>query len=127
VLLVKQTYGRLNWELPGGAAEAGEAPDDTVQREVREETGLAVAVLHMTGYYFDTAADFLHFVFRCEVSDRDAIPRADLTEASECRYWPCSALPRPISDFTVRRIEDAVAGVKFGLPSRVGPRVWLES
>jgi 8-oxo-dGTP pyrophosphatase MutT (NUDIX family) len=127
VLLVKQTYGRLNWELPGGAAEAGEAPDDTVQREVREETGLAVAVLHMTGYYFDTTADFLHFVFRCEVSDRDAIPRADLTEVSECRYWPCSALPRPISDFTVRRIEDAVAGVKFGLPSRVGPRVWLES
>src|SRR5213593_4202130 len=48
VLLVKQTYGRLNWELPGGAAEAGESPDDTVLREVQEETGLAVAVLHMT-------------------------------------------------------------------------------
>jgi 8-oxo-dGTP diphosphatase len=81
----------------------------------------------MKGYYFDTAADFLHFVFRCEVSDRDAIPRADLTEVSECRYWPRDALPRPISDFTVRRIDDAVAGIKFGLPHRVGPRVWLES
>jgi NUDIX domain len=30
VLLVKQTYGRLNWELPGGAGEAGESPDETV-------------------------------------------------------------------------------------------------
>jgi 8-oxo-dGTP pyrophosphatase MutT (NUDIX family) len=128
VLLVKQTYGRLNWELPGGGAEAGESPDDTVLREVLEETGLAVAVLHMAGYYYyDAAADFLHFVFRCEVCDRDAVPRADLTEVSECRYWPRSALPRPISDFTVRRIDDAVAGTKFGLPSRVGPRVWLES
>jgi 8-oxo-dGTP diphosphatase len=65
-------------------------------------------------------------VFSCEVCDGDAVPRADLTEVSECRYWPRYALPRPISDFTVRRIKDAVAGVKPGLPSRVGPRVWLE-
>ena len=43
-LLVKQTYGRLNWELPRGAGEAGESPDETVLREVREETGLDVAV-----------------------------------------------------------------------------------
>jgi 8-oxo-dGTP diphosphatase len=66
-------------------------------------------------------------VFRCEVSDGDPVPRADLTDVSECRYRPRSALPRPISDFTVRRIEDAVDGSKFGLPPRVGPRVWLES
>ena len=33
VLLVKHTYGRLNWELPRGAAEPGESPDQTVLRE----------------------------------------------------------------------------------------------
>ena len=43
-MLVKQTYGRLNWELPGGAGEAGESPDETVLRDVREETGLDIAV-----------------------------------------------------------------------------------
>ncbi len=126
VLLVKQTYGHLNWDLPGGAAEAGESPDETVLPEVREETGLDVTVLHLTGYYHDAEADFLHFVFLCELRDRDAAPRPDLAEVSECRYWPPGALPRPISDFTIRRIQDAVAGVKFRLPTRVGPRVWLE-
>ncbi len=126
VLLVKQTYGHLNWDLPGGAAEAGESPDETVLREVREETGLDVTVLHLTGYYHDAEADFLHFVFLCELRDRDAAPRPDLAEVSECGYWPPGALPRPISDFTIRRIQDAVAGVKFRLPTRVGPRVWLE-
>jgi 8-oxo-dGTP diphosphatase len=126
VLLVKQTYGRLNWELPGGAAEIGESPDETVVREVREETSLDVAALHLTGYYHDGGADFLHFVFVCEIRAPDAVPRPDLTEVSECRYWPPDALPRPISDFTVRRIQDAVAGVRFRLPSHVGPRVWLE-
>jgi 8-oxo-dGTP diphosphatase len=85
VLLVKQTYGRLNWELPGGAAEAGESPDETVLREVREEAGLDVAVLHLTGYYHDRQADFLHFVFLCELRAGDAAPRPDLAEVSECR------------------------------------------
>lgn len=126
VLLVKQTYGRLNWELPGGGAEAGEAPDETVLREVREEAGLDVAAIHMTGYYHDAAADLLHFVFRCEVRDGNAAPRPDLAEVSECRYWPPTALPRPISDFTIRRIHDAVAGATFRLPDHIGPRVWLE-
>jgi 8-oxo-dGTP diphosphatase len=126
VLLVKQTYGPLNWELPGGAAEAGEAPDETALREVLEETGLDVAAIHLTGYYHDAEADFLHFVFRCKIRDGDAAPRADLTEVSECRYWPPTALPRPISDFTIRRIQDAVAGVHFRLPDHIGPRVWLE-
>jgi len=93
---------------------------------VREETGFDVSVLHLTGYYHDAEADFLHFVFLCEVRTRDAAPRPDLAEVSECRYWPRSALPRPISDFTIRRIEDAIAGVEFRLPSHVGPRVWLE-
>lgn len=40
VLLVRHTYGRLNWELPGGYAEAAESIVETAIREVREETGL---------------------------------------------------------------------------------------
>jgi 8-oxo-dGTP diphosphatase len=39
VLLVRHSYGKLNWELPGGWNEPGESLIDTVVREVREETG----------------------------------------------------------------------------------------
>ena len=34
VLLVKHSYGPLNWELPGGAAERDESPTETSVREV---------------------------------------------------------------------------------------------
>jgi len=39
VLLVEPTY-KSNWEIPGGAVEADEAPWATAQREVCEELGL---------------------------------------------------------------------------------------
>lgn len=37
----------LKWDVPGGSNEFGEALEDTVAREVLEETGLEVEVLEM--------------------------------------------------------------------------------
>lgn len=36
VLLLKHTYGKLHWDLPGGGAEANESAAETALREVRE-------------------------------------------------------------------------------------------
>ncbi len=126
VLMVKHTYGKRNWELPGGRGEGGESPADTAIREVREETSLQVSALHMTGYYFDRATGGLHFVYRCVSRDENEAPVPDGAEISECAYWLPDALPRPISDFTVLRIQDALAGASFPLPTPIGPRRWLE-
>jgi ADP-ribose pyrophosphatase YjhB (NUDIX family) len=41
LLLVKPTY-KPGWDLPGGMAEANEAPADTVRRELREELGIDI-------------------------------------------------------------------------------------
>jgi ADP-ribose pyrophosphatase len=39
ILLVKQPVnGTRNWSLPGGRAEAGEKLEDSVIREIKEET-----------------------------------------------------------------------------------------
>lgn len=43
VLLVKPTY-KPGWDLPGGMAEANEAPDDAARRELKEELGLDVTL-----------------------------------------------------------------------------------
>jgi mutator protein MutT len=46
VLLVKRKYEPLagQWSLPGGAVEIGETLEACLVREMREETGLEVAV-----------------------------------------------------------------------------------
>ncbi|MCW3055546.1 MAG: hydrolase [Chthonomonadales bacterium] len=126
VLLVKHTYGRLNWELPGGIGEVDESPCETAVREVKEETGLTVVAQHMTGYYYAPENDKLHFVYWCRQTEEEVFPRPDLAEISECGFWPVNALPRPMSDWTVQRIQDAVEGKTFALPTVIGPRVWLE-
>jgi 8-oxo-dGTP diphosphatase len=127
VLLVHHTYGRLNWELPGGAAEPGEAPDETAMRELLEETGLRAELDRLTGVYFEPDHDFgpmLHFVFRFRSHD-GLDPVASSPEVSDVRYWPVDGLPTPMSDFTERRINDAVleGPVRVG---RVLTRQWRE-
>ncbi|HEY9900665.1 MAG TPA: NUDIX hydrolase [Pantanalinema sp.] len=42
------------WDIPGGYLEAGEHPEAGAVREVREETGLEVAITGFGGIYMDT-------------------------------------------------------------------------
>jgi 8-oxo-dGTP diphosphatase len=124
VLLVHHTYGRLNWELPGGASEPGEPIIETALRELGEETGLAARAERLTGVYYDAEHDAHHFVFLCRPNG-DEEPKSNSAEISECAYWPLDSLPRPISDFTVRRIEDALAESPQPLPVSIPARTWL--
>lgn len=42
VLLVRHTYGRREWDLPGGSMKRGESPDTAARREMSEELGVNV-------------------------------------------------------------------------------------
>jgi len=44
ILLFKHTYRTHSWSLPGGYLKSGEHPRESLEREVKEESGLIVSV-----------------------------------------------------------------------------------
>lgn len=81
------------WSIPGGHVEFGEHVRETVAREVREETGLAVRVGEFAGWD-EQIADGYHFVFVdffAEVVGSTALEAAD--DAADARWVPLADVP----------------------------------
>jgi 8-oxo-dGTP diphosphatase len=94
------------WGQPGGGWESGETPWDGVIREVREETGLHVAVERLAGVYSWPAIDELIFSFVCRVTG-GALAISD--ETSAVRFFAPEALPPNTFAEHAERIRDALA------------------
>ncbi|MGW1990122.1 NUDIX hydrolase [Embleya sp. NPDC001921] len=55
------------WQAPGGVLELAESIPDGLRREVREETGLDVEPLALTGVYKNMPLSVVALVFRCRL------------------------------------------------------------
>jgi 8-oxo-dGTP diphosphatase len=64
VLLTKVHWRADTWEMPGGQVEEGEALDQAVCREIKEETGLSVKPIGITGVYYNASMHILAVVFK---------------------------------------------------------------
>lgn len=65
VLVIKRSDdGR--WVPPGGVLELGETPEECAVREVREETGVEVKPLRLTGVYKNMKLGVVSLAFLCE-------------------------------------------------------------
>jgi 8-oxo-dGTP diphosphatase len=123
VLLVRHSYGRRGWELPGGGRKPRESLAQAVLREVREELGVEPLTAELRAVYYEPGVDQHHFAFLCRLPDgRD--PKPSSAEILECGYWSADALPRPINDFTIQRIRDAQSTKPVAI-SVLGPRQWF--
>ena len=66
--LLIQRRDNHRWEPPGGVLEPGESIHDGLRREVREETGLDVEPVALTGVYKNMNRAIIALVFRCKTT-----------------------------------------------------------
>ena len=66
LLIQRRDNGK--WEPPGGVLELGESIEDGLRRETREETGLDVEPIALTGAYKNMARGIIALVFRCKAT-----------------------------------------------------------
>jgi len=66
--LLIQRRDNQRWEPPGGVLELAESIHDGLRREVREETGLDVEPISLTGVYKNIARGIVALVFRCKIT-----------------------------------------------------------
>jgi len=105
VLLIRNPYGPMKWDLPGGGVHRGESPEAAARREVREEVGISLAELRPLGRYTGT-----------EFYDKDTVvcyyapaPGAALkprrAEVYEEGWFEWGHLPEPLSREAAKVIE----------------------
>jgi 8-oxo-dGTP diphosphatase len=94
VLLVRRRVSEdtLSWQLPAGAVESGESPEQAAVREALEETGLVVTSSKVLGERVHPVTGRTMVYVACDVVSGEAVV-GDPDELAEFVWAPRTDLP----------------------------------
>ncbi len=90
VLLFKHTYRSHSWSLPGGYMSAGEHPRESLEREIKEESGFIVSIDNSFKTRTDRDSARLDLCYTGVLIGGDFIPSH---EVSEYGFFALDKLP----------------------------------
>jgi 8-oxo-dGTP diphosphatase len=107
------------WALPGGRMEPGETAEQTMMREVREETGLRVETVCMIGEYDERGVqagleyDYYATCFLVRPIGKEI--RIQESEVAKAKMFKISDIPEKMAFEHSRMIKDFIIFKKSGL------------
>jgi 8-oxo-dGTP diphosphatase len=115
ILLIKRATVPFKgyWALPGGRVDQGETVEQTVVREVKEETGLDIAVLSKVGEYHELGVqggfeyDYYPACFLVKIVGGEI--KKQESEIEEIKLFSLSGLPEVLAFEHAVMIKDFVA------------------
>lgn len=90
VLLLKHTYRKFEWGIPGGALEYREQPAEAMTREFFEETGMQIEVERLLKVASAKEFPHLSIVYLCKITGGEFKPSYEI---SEMKYFHPNDLP----------------------------------
>jgi 8-oxo-dGTP diphosphatase len=103
ILLIKRNTRPFvgYWALPGGRLDLGETVEQTIVREVKEETGLDVAIVSKIGEYVEMGVkddvEYEYYPTCFEVKRVGGEIKKQESEIQEIRLFSLNALPEPLA------------------------------
>ena len=93
------------WDLPGGTVEFGNKLEETIIREVEEETGLIVTPLYCLGAYQDFVGSqhWVSFAYASKIIGGE-LQNKEPHKFSDIRYFNINRLPDNISKMSLQII-----------------------
>jgi len=115
ILLIKRATVPFKgyWALPGGRVDSGETVEQTIVREVKEETGLDVAVISKIGEYHEQGVqggfdyDYYPACFLVKIVGGET--KRQESEIEEIKLFRLSALPTVLAFEHAQMIRDFAA------------------
>jgi 8-oxo-dGTP diphosphatase len=114
ILLIKRRTVPFNgyWALPGGRMNPGETVEQTIVREVKEETGLDVAVVRKIGEYHEQGVqDAVEYDYHPACFLVNAVGgeiKKQESEIEEINLFSLSAIPTTLAFEHAQMIKDYV-------------------
>jgi 8-oxo-dGTP diphosphatase len=98
------------WALPGGRMDPGETIEQTVVREVREETGLETFIVSVVGEYFEKGIkddiDYEYYPTCFVVQPVGGELKKQDSEIQEIKLFSLDNLPKPLAFEHEKMLED---------------------
>jgi 8-oxo-dGTP diphosphatase len=114
ILLVKRNTRPFvgYWALPGGRMDPGETVEQTIVREVKEETGLDVSIVRKIGEYVEKGikddVDYEYYPTCFLVRAVGGEIRRQESEIQQIKAFPLDELPMPLAFEHDQMIKDYV-------------------